>query len=42
MEQGMELAVGNNAPDFSLPADSGENLSLSEFLIKKCSSLFLS
>ncbi len=35
MEQGMELVVGNNAPDFSLPTDSGENLSLSEFLIKK-------
>ncbi len=35
MEQGMELAVGNNAPDFSLPADSGENLSLSEFFDKK-------
>lgn len=35
MEQGMELAVGNNAPDFSLPTDSGENLSLSEFFDKK-------
>jgi peroxiredoxin Q/BCP len=35
MEQGMELAVGNNAPDFSLLTDSGENLSLSEFFDKK-------
>ncbi|KAG8173544.1 hypothetical protein JTE90_006263 [Oedothorax gibbosus] len=35
MEQGMELAVGNSAPDFSLPADSGENLSLSGFFGKK-------
>ncbi|QTP61884.1 MULTISPECIES: thioredoxin-dependent thiol peroxidase [unclassified Wolbachia] len=31
----MELAVGNNAPDFSLLTDSGENLSLSEFFDKK-------
>ncbi|MDD9332056.1 MAG: thioredoxin-dependent thiol peroxidase [Wolbachia sp.] len=31
----MELAVGNSAPDFDLPADSGKNLSLSEFLNKK-------
>ncbi|QIT36693.1 thioredoxin-dependent thiol peroxidase [Wolbachia endosymbiont of Brugia pahangi] len=31
----MELAVGNNAPDFSLPTDSGENLSLSDFFDKK-------
>lgn len=31
----MELTVGNNAPDFSLPTDSGENLSLSGFLDKK-------
>ena len=31
----MELTVGNNAPDFSLPTDSGENLSLSDFLIIK-------
>lgn len=31
----MELTVGNNAPDFSLPTDSGEILSLSEFFDKK-------
>lgn len=31
----MELAVGNNALDFSLPTDSGENLSLSDFFNKK-------
>ena len=31
----MELAVGNSAPDFNLPTDSGENLSLSEFFNKK-------
>lgn len=31
----MKLAVGNNAPDFSLPIDSGESLSLSEFFDKK-------
>ncbi|QKX01281.1 thioredoxin-dependent thiol peroxidase [Wolbachia endosymbiont of Dipetalonema caudispina] len=31
----MKLTVGNNAPDFSLPTDSGENLSLSNFFDKK-------
>lgn len=31
----MKLAVGNNAPDFSLPTDSGENLSLNDFFDKK-------
>ncbi|NSM56347.1 thioredoxin-dependent thiol peroxidase [Wolbachia endosymbiont of Atemnus politus] len=31
----MELAVRNNAPDFSLPTDSSENLSLSDFFDKK-------
>ena len=31
----MELAVGDNALDFSLPTDSGENLSLSDFFNKK-------
>ncbi|MGL9682338.1 MAG: thioredoxin-dependent thiol peroxidase [Wolbachia sp.] len=31
----MELVVGNNAHDFSLPTDSGENLSLSDFFDKK-------
>ncbi|MDM8335442.1 thioredoxin-dependent thiol peroxidase [Wolbachia pipientis] len=31
----MELAVGSNALDFSLPTDSGENLSLSDFFDKK-------
>lgn len=35
MEQSMELTIGNNAPDFSLPIDSGEILSLSEFFDKK-------
>lgn len=35
MEQSMELTIGNNAPDFSLPTDSGEILSLSEFFDKK-------
>jgi len=31
----MELAIGNNALDFSLPTNSGENLSLSDFSNKK-------
>ncbi|MCV3769531.1 MAG: thioredoxin-dependent thiol peroxidase [Wolbachia pipientis] len=31
----MKLTVGNNAPDFSLPTDSGANLSLSNFFDKK-------
>ncbi|QKX02048.1 thioredoxin-dependent thiol peroxidase [Wolbachia endosymbiont of Dirofilaria (Dirofilaria) immitis] len=31
----MELAVGNNAPNFSLPTDSGENLSLVAFFNKR-------
>ncbi|QKX01406.1 redoxin domain-containing protein [Wolbachia endosymbiont of Cruorifilaria tuberocauda] len=31
----MKLVVGNNAPDFNLPTDSGVNLSLSSFLGKK-------
>jgi len=31
----MELMIGNNAPNFVLPTDSGENLSLSEFFNKK-------
>lgn len=31
----MELMIGNNAPDFVLPTDSGKNLSLSEFCNKK-------
>lgn len=31
----MELTIGNNAPSFTLPTDSGENLSLSEFFNKK-------
>ncbi len=31
----MGLTVGNNAPDFSLPTDSGKNLSLSVFFNKR-------
>jgi peroxiredoxin Q/BCP len=31
----MALVIGSNAPDFNLPTDSGENLSLSEFFNKK-------
>ncbi|WP_168464304.1 thioredoxin-dependent thiol peroxidase [Wolbachia endosymbiont of Ctenocephalides felis wCfeT] len=31
----MELVIGDNAPDFNLPTDSGSNLSLREFLDKK-------
>ncbi|NUY39416.1 thioredoxin-dependent thiol peroxidase [Wolbachia endosymbiont of Litomosoides brasiliensis] len=31
----MKLVAGNSAPDFSLPTDSGENLSLSDFFYKK-------
>lgn len=31
----MKLEIGQNAPDFTLPADSGEMLSLNNFLNKK-------
>ncbi len=35
-----ELSVGDNAPDFSLPASTGETISLSEFRNKSAVYLF--